>query len=77
MSAKQKEATAAKCLSTRYEAIAAVFDQLPERFKLLSLFELAGIKDHPRTRAAVGLILNRDFKCINVGKGYERVWKKP
>lgn len=77
MSDIQKEACTVASLGSRYSAIAAVFDQLPDRFRLLDLFTLAGIKDGPRSRAAAACILYRDFKCVNVGQGCGRVWKKP
>ena len=76
MSDKQKEASACKSMASKYQKIADVFDRMPNRFKLLDLFREAGITDSPAVRAAVGSVLFRDFKCVNVGSGLKRVWKK-
>ena len=77
MSELQKENAAAAVMGSRYLLVEKVFGEMPNRFKLLDLLEKAGIKDGPNSRMAVGAILQRDFKCTNVGMGVNRVWKKP
>lgn len=77
MSELQKEATAAKSMASKYIAISAVIHLMPDRFKLLDLLKAAGIKDGMQVRGAVGSVLFRDFGCVNVGTGVNRVWKKP
>ncbi len=77
MTEKQKEAVTVKSMASRYAAINAVYDQLPERFKLLDLLRLAKIKDGPQSRAVVASVLRRDFRCLDVATGANRVWKKP
>ena len=77
MSELQKENSAAGAMAYRYNRIAPVFGTLPDRFKMLDLIRAAGIKDCAQVRAAVGSILFRDFKCIQVGTGANRVWRKP
>ena len=77
MSSKQKEAVTCKILSSNYTKIAAVFAELPERFKLTELLRIAGISDGPAIRSAIGVVLSRDFHCINVANGANRFWKKP
>lgn len=77
MSDKQKEAAGAGVMGSRFEKIAAVFDTMPERFKMFDLMRKAGIKDSPQVRSVMGSILARDFKCINVCTSSGRFWKKP
>jgi hypothetical protein len=73
----QKEACTSDLLFKRYHAIATIFDQLPARFRLLDMMKLAGLKDGPQQRRAVSAVLYRDFRCVNVGSGTKRFWKKP
>lgn len=77
MSDKQKEAAASKTLATRYSAISAIFDKLPARFKMDDAIRLAKLKKGNATNVSVVAVLSRDFKCISVGRGFDRVWKKP
>ena len=77
MSGLQKEAAACKALGRRYQKIAAVFETMPDRFKLADLLKASGLGDGYMARSAITVILYRDFKCIDVGPRTNRVWKKP
>lgn len=77
MSDKQKEASAAGALASQYKKIAAVFEAMPDRFKLTDLLRAAEIKDGMMVRSAVAAVLSRDFRCVNVGVGAARAWRKP
>ena len=77
MNEQQKETATAGVMAYRYTRIAAVFDTMPDRFKMLDLMDAAGIKDAMQVRAAVSTILFRDFKCIQVGTSANRVWRTP
>ena len=76
MSDLQKEVCASSAMGRVYVAISKVFDQMPVRFKLLDLISAAGLKDGPQVRGAVGSVLFRDFRCVSVGSGMNRCWKK-
>ena len=73
----QKETAGAYVLSKKYLAILKIFDKLPPRFKMLDAMREAGLKDGPQVRNAVAHVLRCDFKCLDVGEGPKRCWKKP
>ena len=77
MSAIQKEAVSRFSMGRIYQAIRLVFDSMPDRFKTTELLNSAGLKNCPPVLSAVVAVLNRDFKCVHVGYGSARVWKKP
>ena len=77
MSDLQKEACSSSVLGKLYARISAVYDQLPQRFKANELEKLAGLSCSPYQRSGVATILARDFKCMQVGQGPGKVWKKP
>jgi hypothetical protein len=77
MSELQKEACTSSVLGKLYTRIAAVYEQLPQRFTAKEIGQLAGLSRSPYQRSGVAAILIRDFKCTQVGQGANKVWKKP
>jgi hypothetical protein len=61
-----------------YRQIAAVFDDLPDRFNAAELYARAAIKSHrdPHVRMTVASILNQDFHCDQIVKWSGRTWRK-
>ena len=77
MSDLQKESVGCASLGRNYKKLMVVFDGIPARFKLMDAMRLAGIADSPPVRMAVAAVLRRDFKCLDVGYGSNKFWKKP
>ena len=77
---KQVEASTTKNRGQVYQQIAAVFEQLPERFKATELYELAKLPSthSMQRRMLIASVLAHDFKCVQImspgGRG--RHWKK-
>jgi len=78
---KQVEASTTKNRGLVYQQIAAVFDQLPERFKATELYELAKMPSthSMQRRMLIASVLVHDFKCMQMNSpgGRGRHWKKP
>ena len=63
-----------------YTKIAAVIDQMPDRFKAAELYEVAGIANtnNPGLRTMIAAVLGQDFKCESILQaGGSRYWRKP
>lgn len=77
---KQIEASMAARRASLRSKIAAVIDQMPQRFKATELYHAAGIPDSksPGHRAMIASVLAQDFKCDAITQpGNKRYWRKP
>lgn len=80
MTTKQIEASTTARRADIYRKIAAVIDQMPQRFKATELYQAAGISDKssPGHRAMIASVLAQDFKCESITQpGNKRYWRKP